>query len=109
MTVRGKQAGVLLIEILISKPLSRQKKVAVELAWPDLWSLPLPTDTIQIDRAEVHITTGPADDDTILGDPMSLKDRTWQAAYDSDQFISAQTLASMLRKDPKVLSIRIIQ
>jgi hypothetical protein len=105
----SKQPGVLLIEIGLSKPLSRQKTVTVELAWPDMASLPLPTDTIQIDRAEVYITTGPADDDTILADPLSLKDRTWRGVYDSNEFISAQTFAAMVRKDRNVLSARIIQ
>jgi hypothetical protein len=109
MTARNKQAGVLLIEVALVKPLSRQKTVAVEVAWPDMTSLPLPTDTLQIDQAEVYITAGPADDDTILTDPLSLKDRTWKAVYDSNEFISAQTFAAMAKKDRNVLSARILQ
>jgi hypothetical protein len=106
---RNKRAGVLLIEVELLKPPSRHKRVAVELAWPDMLSLPLLKDTLQIDRAEVCLTAGPADDETILDSPQSLTDFTWQGSFDSDEWISAQAFAVMANKDRNVLSARIIQ
>lgn len=108
MSTRKKRAGVLLIEVELLKPLSRQKKVAVELAWPDMLSLPLATDTLQLDRAQVVLTRGPADDDVILDSPQSLTDFTWQGSHDSGEWVSAQTFAAMVNKDPHVLGARII-
>lgn len=109
MAARNKRAGVVLIEVELLKALSRQKKVAVEVAWPDMLSLPLSGDSMWLDRAEVSIGAGPAEDDVILDAPQSLKDFTWQASYDGGEWISAQNFASLVKNSPHVLSARIIQ
>lgn len=106
---KGKQAGVLLIEVELLKPLSLHKRIAVELAWLDMLSLPLPTDTLQIDRAVVVLTAGPADDETIMNSPQSLTDYTWQGSFDNGEWVSAQAFAAMVNKDRNVLGVRIIQ
>src|SRR5690606_15754888 len=82
MSKKNSAAGVVLLEVELLKALSHQKKVAVEVAWPDMTSLPLSGDTMQLDRMKVQIGRGPADDDTILDSPGSLMDFTWQASYD---------------------------
>jgi hypothetical protein len=106
---RNKRAGVVLLEVELLKATSRRRKVAVEVAWPDMLSLPLPGDTMQLDRVKVDVGRGPADDDTILDSPQSLGDFTWQASYGGDEWISAQTFASTVTKSPNVISARIIQ
>jgi hypothetical protein len=44
MTKSTKRAGVITIEVELLKPLSRMRKVALELAWEDMLDLPLSTD-----------------------------------------------------------------
>lgn len=105
----NKRAGVLLVEVELLKAISHQKKVAVEVAWPDMLSLPLSGDSMQLDRAKILIGTGPADDDTILDSPQALPDFTWQASYDGSEWISAQTFATTVKHSPHVISARIIQ
>jgi len=106
---RNKRAGVLLLEVELLKPLSRHRKVAVEVAWPDMLALPLSGDSMQLDRAVVSIGRGPADDDTILETPERLTDYTWQASYHGEEWISAQAFATLVQKSPNVLSARLIQ
>lgn len=109
MSSKNNRAGVILVEVELQKPISHHRKVAVEVAWPDMLSLPLPGDTLQLDRMKVALTAGPADEETILDRPTSLKDYTWQGSYDSGEWTSAQTFASTVRKDPHVISARLIQ
>jgi hypothetical protein len=109
MSKKNSAAGVVLLEVELLKALSHQKKVAVEVAWPDMTSLPLSGDTMQLDRMKVQIGRGPADDDTILDSPGSLMDFTWQASYDGGEWIAAQTFAATVNKSPNVTSARILQ
>lgn len=109
MTTKNKQAGVITIEVELLKPLSRMRKVAIELAWENMLDLPLATDRIQVDRADISLTTGPADDETILDRPNSLQDFTWQGTYDSGEWISAETFISTVRHDPRVLNAKAIR
>lgn len=108
MGKRIKTQGVILLEVELLKASSRQKKVAVEVAWPDMLSLPLSGDSMQLDRAKVDIGRGPADDDTILDHPQTLTDYTWQASYGGEEWISAQTFATLVQRSPNVISARII-
>jgi hypothetical protein len=107
--VTVKRPGVLLIEVTLPKPLSKFRRVAVELAWPDMLDLPLSNDELQIDRATVKVVRGPAGDDTLLDAPNSLQDFTWQGLYECDEWISAETFAALVRNDPKVLSVKALQ
>jgi len=109
MTKKSKRAGVLTIEVELLKPLSHAKKVAIELAWDDMLDLPLSTDKLQIDRMEINLTRGPADDDTILDAPNSLQDFTWQGTYDSGEWVSIETFTANARHDRRVLNIKAIQ
>lgn len=106
---RNKMAGVVLLEVELLKATSRQKRVAVEVAWPDMLSLPLSGDTMQLDRVKVDIGRGPADDDMILDAPQSLSDFTWQASFGGDEWISAQTFATTVKHSPNVINARIMQ
>ena len=107
--MKTQRAGVLLIEVTLPKPLSRFRRVAVELAWPDMLDLPLGGDELQIDRAAVKVVRGPAEDDVVLGDPESLQNFTWTGLYECDEWISAETFASLVRNDPRVLSVKALQ
>lgn len=109
MSKRKKVQGVVLLEVELLKATSHQKKVAVEVAWPDMLSLPLSGDSMQLDRAKVSIGSGPADDDTILDSPQTLTDHTWQASYGGEGWISAQAFATLVQKSPNVISARILQ
>lgn len=109
MAKRNKMQGVVLLEVELLKAISHQRKVAVEVAWPDMLSLPLSGDSMQLDRAKVEVGRGPADDDAILDTPGELKDFTWQASYDGGEWISAQAFATLVQKSPNVISARIIQ
>jgi hypothetical protein len=109
MGKRIKMQGVLLLEVELLKATSHQKKVGVEVAWPDMLSLPLRGDTMQLDRAKVDIGLGPADDDTILDHPQTLANYTWQASYGGEEWISAQAFATLVQRSPNVISARIIQ
>lgn len=104
-----KRAGVLLVEVSLPKPLSKFRRVAVELAWTDMLDLPLSGDELQIDRAAVKVLRGPAGDDVILDAPNTLQDFTWQGTYECDEWISAETFASLVRNDPRVLSVKALQ
>lgn len=109
MTKKSKRVGVLTIEVELLKPLSHAKKVAIELAWDDMLDLPLSTDKLQIDRMEINLTRGPADDDTILDAPNSLQDFTWQGTYDSGEWVTAETFIANTRHDRRVLSAKAIR
>lgn len=109
MSKKNERAGVILLEVELLKALSHQKKVAVEVAWPDMTSLPLSGDTVWLDQAKVDVGQGPADDDTILDKPLELGDFTWQASYDSPEWIEAKTFAAMANRDPHVISARIMR
>ena len=109
MSQKSKRPGVITIEVELLKPLSRMRKVAIELAWEDMLDLPLSTDKLQIDRADITLTLGPADDETILDAPNSLHDFTWQGSYDSGEWVSAETFISNIRHDPRVLNAKAIR
>jgi hypothetical protein len=109
MTKNAKRAGVITIEVELLKPLSRMRKVALELAWEDMLDLPLSTDKLQIDRMEINLTLGPADDGTILDAPNSLQDFTWQGTYDSGEWVAVETFIANARHDRRVLNVKAIR
>lgn len=109
VTKKNRHAGVILLEIELLKPLSRMRKVALELAWENMLDLPLSTDKLQIDRLEINLTLGPADDETILDAPNSLQDFTWQGTYDSGEWVATETFIANARHDRRVLNAKAIR
>lgn len=107
--MKDKRAGVLTLEIELAKPISHHKGVTLELAWENMLDLPLTTDTIDVDRVELSVVSGPADDEILLDAPNSLQDFTWRCRYDNTEWMSADALGKTLRNDKRVLSVKALQ
>jgi hypothetical protein len=109
VTEQQKRAGVITLEVRLEKPISRQKKVVIELAWKDMDDLLVAGDRVQIDRIGVDINSGPASDAVILDNPGSLQDFTWQCFYSMTEWATAESVVRMVKNDRRVLTARAIQ
>lgn len=108
MTTKTKKAGVITLEIELEKSLSHGRRLAVDLAWDDMTQLPLASDELYIDDIKISLVSGPADNDTILDKPGSLKDYTWKGIHRGIEWMSIQTFAKMIDKDPAARNPRMI-
>lgn len=108
MTTKTKKPGVITLEIELEKSQSDGRRLAVELAWDDMTQLPLASDEVYIDDIKISLVSGPADNDTILDRPDSLSDYTWQGIHRGIDWMSIQTFAKMVKKDPAVQVVRMI-
>lgn len=106
---KQKRAGVITLEVTLEKPISHQKRVAIELAWEDMTDLPVHGDKLDIDRMAVGVDSGPADSSVILGQPESLQDFTWQCTYPMTEWATAESVVRMVKNDRRVLTARAIQ
>jgi hypothetical protein len=108
MGKKKSRSGVLMLEIELAKPISHDKAVRIGLRWADMLSLPLPGDTITVDRVDLKITKGPASDDVLLDAPGSLIDPVWRCRYENHEWMSCVALTQILRHDPGVASIAVV-
>lgn len=108
MGKKKSRSGVLMLEIELAKSVSHDKAVRIGLRWADMASLPLPGDTITVDRVDLEVTKGPASTDVLLDAPDSLTDPVWGCRYDNAEWMSCVALTQMLRHDPGVASIAVV-
>lgn len=106
---KTKNAGTITVEIELEKGLSRSRRIAVEMKWDDMLSLPISRDLLQIDRTEIELLNGPASDEVILDRPNSLPHFTWQGIYRNKEWMSLNDFARILQKDRRVLVTKELQ
>lgn len=105
MAKQSENLGTITVLVELNKSLSHGRRLSVEMRWDNMLDLPLNNDKLQIDRANVELTNGPADDEVILDRPNSLTDFTWQGIVQNREWMSLDDFARMLQQDKRVVKV----
>lgn len=104
-----KRSGEITVEIELEKSLSHGRRVSIKMDWEDMLDLPLSTDRLSVDRVEVELMNGPADDEVLLDRPNSLVDFTWQGIFRNKEWLTIEAFTQTLRQDRRVREVRVLR